>query len=353
MITRHYSTNSFPTWRARRGWSRSRPRARPAAARRFQPARSIPIDLLRCPTPQKPRRNAPDEDWKRYRHEQSLSRLSRQGVRRVRALRQALDQEPGGKNHPLIIDGDGGYTNETVLKNLPARTTFTGRIRKDAKLYAAPPAPGPGQPGRKPSSGPRLPTPDQIRLDPAYPRIKARAWAADRWHDFRLKTLAPVRWRTAGAHLDLRRLVIAPLAYRLSRRSRLLSREPAYLICTDPTLAVELFLQSYRWRGGIENNFRQEKTVVRAGQAQVRLSPPSPPSSSPPMPRSSSPPAKPSDPPTSAPIPCPRPNGGAPPEPPSLRPGPHPPPARPVGGPSPGPRRFLRLRETTPPRHEP
>jgi len=35
----------------------------------------------------------------------------------------------------LILCGDGSYTNGNVLKHLPERTTYIGRIRKDAKLY--------------------------------------------------------------------------------------------------------------------------------------------------------------------------------------------------------------------------
>jgi len=63
----------------------------------------------------------------------------------------------------------------------------------------------------------------------------------------------------------------APLGYRLSRRSRILYRQPAYLICTDPQRPLEQFLQYYPWRGGIENNFREDKTLLKAGQAQLRL----------------------------------------------------------------------------------
>jgi hypothetical protein len=49
-------------------------------------------------------------------------------------------------------------------------------------------------------------------------------------------------------------------------------REPAYLICTDPNMALDKLLQAYLWRWEIELNFRDEKTVLGAGEAQVRTS---------------------------------------------------------------------------------
>jgi len=42
------------------------------------------------------------------------------------------------------------------------------------------------------------------------------------------------------------------------------------LICTDPTIPADKVLQAYLWRWGIETNFRDEKTLLGTGQAQVR-----------------------------------------------------------------------------------
>ena len=50
----------------------------------------------------------------------------------------------------------------------------------------------------------------------------------------------------------------------------MLYRQPAYLICTDPELDIKELLQAYLWRWEIEVNFRDEKTLVGCGQAQVR-----------------------------------------------------------------------------------
>ncbi len=45
---------------------------------------------------------------------------------------------------------------------------------------------------------------------------------------------------------------------------------PSYLICTDNNLNTEDLLQAYLWRWEIEVNFRDEKTLLGCGQAQVR-----------------------------------------------------------------------------------
>jgi len=74
---------------------------------------------------------------------------------------------------------------------------------------------------------------------------------------------------SGGGH-NLRLLIIRPLAYRLNKKSHLNYRKPAYLICTDPNLALEKFLQNYIWRWEVEVNFRDEKTLLGTGQAQVR-----------------------------------------------------------------------------------
>lgn len=231
------------------------------------PAKTIPLDFIHTPTPVRPQRNAPPEAWTAYRLQQREQRLSQTAVERIQELRSNLDAE-GAVKRPLWTVGDGGYTNETVLKQLPANTDFIGRVRLDAELYFLPEA----QPehGRKRVYGEKAPTPEQLRQDESVPYQTVTAWAAGRVHDFKVKTLAPLRWRKAGERHNLRLVVIAPLGYRLRQGSRLLYRKPAYLLCTRPDIPVEKVVQAYVWRSGIEVNFREEKQIIGVGQAQVR-----------------------------------------------------------------------------------
>ena len=75
------------------------------------------------------------------------------------SVRQSLDERAETVQRRLIISGDGSYTNKTVLRGLPPRTIFIGRIRKDAKL----PLPASdGAAGRPRLYGPPAPTPEQI-----------------------------------------------------------------------------------------------------------------------------------------------------------------------------------------------
>ena len=88
--------------------------------------------------------------------------------------------------------------------------------------------------------------------------------------ELRFKTLGPLRWRTAGKEHDLQLLVLAPTPYRLTKNGKLLYRRPAYLICTDPEAPAQEVIQHYLWRWDIEVNFRDEKTLLGVGDAQVR-----------------------------------------------------------------------------------
>ena len=232
-------------------------------------ARGIPIDLTHCPLPKKPWRNAPPEAWEEYQRLQKTMKVSVVGGNRIKALRASMDADPGNGHRPLILAVDGSFTNKTVFRDLPENTTVVGRIRKDARLFL-PPAPS-DRPrrGRRPWYGDPLPTPEQIRQDPSLPWITVPAWGSGQIHRFEVKTLAPVRWAGSGRK-DVRLVVIRPLAYRPRKRARLLYRDPVYLVCTNPELPLGQLLQSFLWRWEIEQNFRDEKTVLGVGEAQVR-----------------------------------------------------------------------------------
>lgn len=247
---------------------------RPEAA--TSSARAIPVDLLHAPSPRKPSRRADPAgpEWQSWRAASAASAISRRGVERLAHLRQAIDQFPGGPSRTLLACADATFTNRTVLRDLPPRTSLLGRIRKDARLYALPTAAeeNPGR-GRRRCYGQRLPTPEQYRCDHSLPWTTVSAFAAGNVHDFDIKFITPLRWKPAGGERQLSLLIVRPVAYRLRKRARLSYRNPAYLISTDPTLSPQQILQSYLWRWEIELNFRDEKTLLGFGQPQVRSDP--------------------------------------------------------------------------------
>ena len=226
-------------------------------------ARMIPIDFTHAPTPPKPASRAPAAEHQQYKEKQKQQRLNVVALARIQHLRQTL---PAARQ--LVVAGDGSYTNATILKGLPAHTVYIGRIRKDAVLHALP-GPPPAT-GRRPSYGAQLPTPEQLRTDDTVAWQTIAAFAAGQRHAFKIKTLGPALWRKSGAACLLRVVVIAPIGYRLRQGSRLLYRQPAFLICTDPDKPLAELLQEYLWRWGIEVNFRDEKTLLGTGEAQVR-----------------------------------------------------------------------------------
>lgn len=229
-------------------------------------ARMIPIDFQHAVLPAKPRQDAPDKDWQNYQALRAQTNINRVGYQRLSALRQRLDQSQPERK--LVVCVDGRFTNRTFLKQIPERTVIIGRIRKDARVYQLPAA-QPGV-GRKRKYGPQLPTPEQWLKDPATPVQTVVALAAGRKHRFKVKRVGPVVLRLDRAARPVQVVMIKPLRYRLTLGGRLLYREPAYLVCTDPELPLPELLQQFLWRWDIEVNFRDEKTLLGVGQAQVR-----------------------------------------------------------------------------------
>ena len=120
---------------------------------------------------------SPEE--KEYRLQKKLRALTQVGVGILHSMRQALDARPDTCQRQLVVSGDGSYTNRPVLRQLPERTTFIGRIRKDAKLFLAlSPTAVTRSGGRPRHYGAPAPTPEQVLHDDAVPVVKVRCFAA-------------------------------------------------------------------------------------------------------------------------------------------------------------------------------
>jgi len=234
------------------------------------PARAIPLRFEHSPPVPKPKKSASEEEWKTYRARKKTCNLNTHAVQVLRQMREELDQCPSAAQRRFIVGVDGSYTNRTVLQGVPERTTLIGRIRKDAELFHPPREQDQPAVGAKRRYGQAAPTPEQLRQNEAVPWQEVTAFAAGKLHTFRVKTLSPVLWKKAGADCPLRLVVIAPVGYRLRQGSKLLYRQPAYLICTDPALPLDPLIQYYLWRWDIEVNHRDEKQIIGVGQAQVR-----------------------------------------------------------------------------------
>lgn len=233
-------------------------------------ARGLPVRFEPAPLPAKPKKNASPEQWQAYAQTKKKCALTRVGCNTIVSLRQALDARPHTQQRQLLVSGDGSYTNSPVLKHLPERTTFSGRIRRDAQLLLPLlPASGPTR-GHPKLYGLPAPTPDQVLADPAVPFQTVRAYAVGQLRDFQVKALKPLYWRKAGPHRPLLLVCVKPVGYRLRAGARLLYRQPAFLICTDPELDLQTLLQAYIYRWEIECNHSDEKSLVGVAEGQVR-----------------------------------------------------------------------------------
>lgn len=230
-------------------------------------ARLIPVDWAHAPAPETPGRKAAEEEWAAYRAQARQARIGAVAAQRIAGLRQWMDSH-GEAGRRLWVAVDGSFCNGTVLKALPPGTTLVGRIRSDAKLYH-PPASQPSR-GRRRVYGEKAPTPEALRQDDTRPWEEIEVFFGGRNRRLRAKRLGPLRWRAAGQQHDVQLIVLAPTPYRLSRNGKLLYRQPAYLVCTDPEAPLRDVVQYYLWRWDIETNFRDEKTLLGVGEAQVR-----------------------------------------------------------------------------------
>lgn len=230
-------------------------------------AQMIPIDFRHAPTPKKPKKDASREELQAYRAEQKAQRISQVGAERLATLRENMDSNPETQDRELWAVVDGSYANRTVLGQLPDRTVLIGRIRGDAKLAYQPQEEG-KKPGRPRIHGKPAPTPQELHDDDSTPWRTTSVFTAGKVRKLRYKRLDSLRWRVAGER-DLSLIVIAPIGYR-GPGGKLHHRKPAFLICTAPHLPTKQILQAYAWRWGIEVNFRDQKSLLGVGEAQVR-----------------------------------------------------------------------------------
>jgi hypothetical protein len=223
-------------------------------------ARMVPVDFVHAPLPAKPKASASAQEQAAYVQAKASGNINAVAAARLTRLAAKTDR-------PVLAVCDGRFANRRFLRAAPKTAEVITRIRKDCVLHFAPEA----QPatGRRRFYGARAPTPEQLRVDESAPWQRVRGWACGRLHEFKIKRLGGIRTPLQGER-PCQLVVIAPLSYRLRANSRLLYRQPAYLLCTDSTLSLRQLLQSYLWRWDIEVNFRDGKTLLGVGQAQVR-----------------------------------------------------------------------------------
>ena len=231
------------------------------------PWRALPVHFTHAPVPKAPAQ-ATQEQKAAVKELRKKHRLSLVALEHVRTLRAQIDATPGGYARTLVDAVDGSYTNSTYLRGLPERTVAVARLRKDAQLRAYLPA---NQRVGARKYGALLPTPEQFLRDESVPWQSVDLFVAGQIRTVHFKLIGPICWPRGTGPRAVRLIILKAAGYRLRQGGKLLYREPAFLLDTSGHLPPEDLIAGYLARWEVEVNFRDEKTEVGVGQAQVRV----------------------------------------------------------------------------------
>ena len=160
-----------------------------------------------------------------------------------------------GLDSPLIVVGDGAYTNGAMIRPLRKRNRiFIGRLRADVTLYDFPVTPSKGKRGRRPTYGPELPKLSKAR------RLQFRTVELEIYSErvrVEMASLTAI-WKSAGGAIKVVAVRQKPDA------------DLVYLMSSDPTISDEDLVQMFSGRWSIEMAFRNAKSILGLDEAQVR-----------------------------------------------------------------------------------
>jgi hypothetical protein len=225
--------------------------------------RSVPIRFDASPVLPKPGKKATEEEWKSYRAKQKQRPTSKAARETIVELRADFDKA-GAFSRQLLVALDGSFCNRVFMEMPIERVDLLCRARKDAVLCQQ------AGPQEKGFYGKKTFTPEQVRQDESIPWQTTTLYYGGREHTLRYKEVSSVLWQRGGRRRKLRLLVLAPTGYRLHVRGKLLYRQPAYLLTTDPKTPAPQLIVAYLDRWQIEVNHREEKSTMGVGDAQVR-----------------------------------------------------------------------------------
>jgi len=231
-----------------------------------RPWRSIPVGFRHVP-PLKAPRGASTEERAQVRKARKKNNTNTAAADDLRHLRERINQCPAHASRLLLNAVDGGFANKAFLSRIPPNTEVVARFRKDAKLRQYLP---PEQRRGARKYGAFLRTPEEYLRDESIPWQQLTVFVASEMRVIHYKEVNMVCWPKATGPRPLRLIILRPAGYRLRKGSKLLYRQPAYLISTATELDIAHLIQSYLARWELEVNFRDAKTIVGVGQAQVR-----------------------------------------------------------------------------------
>lgn len=197
----------------------------------------------------------PEKAKVKPRSEKHLSK-SELGAELIRLTRSWLDS-----SITLRVIVDGGYSNRQIIQGRPKGVHITGKVRKDAALYAPAPQETVKKRGRPRKKGERLPTPASLfsYWGPQWEWIWIALYGQETIvsvHQF-----GAIWYKAAGNE---------PLAI-------VMVRDPAgkypdtVFFDTDTTASDEQIIQRFTHRWSIEITNRETKSLLGSADAQCRL----------------------------------------------------------------------------------
>jgi hypothetical protein len=225
-------------------------------------ARAVPVRFVAAPSLKKPGAKATAQQQARSREQRKQYNLSQQSVSLLIGLRSSLDQA-GAVHKRLLVAGDGSFCNRALFRTPLDRIELLCRTRADLRLCR------PASAGSRRTDAQEKFTPEQVRQDESIAWQSPKLWPGGKRRKWRYKEINLVLWQSGAGRRPLRWLLVAPVPYRRTARSRLSYRRSAYLLTTDRSTPAIQLLQVYLDRGEIEVNHREEKTTLGVGQAQL------------------------------------------------------------------------------------
>ena len=227
--------------------------------------RAVPVGFVHAPPLKPPPRATPGQiaEVKERRKKHNVSTFA---VKELHRLSFEVNRFSGGTKR-MIHCVDGSFANKVYMRGTPNGVAIVARGRKNASLREyLPPHLRSGN--RK--YGENLPTPEEILRDKSVPWKGFRLFIAGKWRMLKYKEVPSVCWPRVAGEKPMRLIVIKPAGYRLRKGSRLLYRQPAFLFALNSEgIPLKTLIEAYLARWEIEVTFRDAKTVIGVGQAQV------------------------------------------------------------------------------------
>jgi hypothetical protein len=171
-------------------------------------------------------------------------------TRQVLAARMVCQVSEALPDVQIRVAADGQYATRDMVKGLPKGVSLVSRIRRDAAIYALPPARrAKGKRGRKPAKGKRLPAPQRIAVR------RTKGWKS-------------ITLQRQGRQVQRQVLGITCLWYHVCRavpirlvivRDPTGKQEDDFFFCTDATVSDQQIVQRYYDRWGIEECILEAK----------------------------------------------------------------------------------------------